>query len=506
MISAFWIGAVLAAVSPFSEIQLDSLYVGGVNPLSGEVSLNVRQVDINGDGLSDLLFPDRVLLQAEGVFDEGESIALPDVELSPAVDVFEGTVYLRFSGRLAAFRYEENAWVSVLDVEVQWPDALDRVVEGKEAVGEIDGNVIARPPVFERFLHDVNADGSPELVFPIQDGLHIYGLVDGVYIHYPVLDIFPKTKLIPLDEVVSESNVERRLSYPDQHLVFHCVIEGDLVLLLTKQLVHDSMVQYTEYRYSLSLDAQGYGAALLDEPKQTVPFSEDVQPCRLNPDQQIDFAGGVLDYTSSLALLTPIYSTQVQTTPDIGLQLFRSKSFVPHVMFCDVNQDGYLDLILERTDITHGGLRETLNRFTTQRKFRHFVNVHYQQADGRFSSQVDVSVDEVIRLDQTPIRLSEMFERYQGGRLVNFTGDLNGDGMNDCVIQSTPDALSIYFVNTLGEVSKKPLMVGIESHETFHVVDINGDGVSDIVLQGIAEHEGESTPSTRVLLFQKAGV
>ena len=494
MIWALCIGVLVSASTPYIEIQLDSLYVGSVNTFNGEVPLNARRVDINNDGFTDLLFPDRVLFQQNGHYVQGEFVQLPNVELSPAVDVFESTVYFRLPKHLRAYRYEEDTWNLVLDVEVEWPESLDT-----------SDSVMARPSVFERFLHDVNSDGVPEVVIPLQDGLHVYGMDADKYIAYPVLDIFPKTKLIPLEDVLPVSNIERGVSYPDQHLVFHCAIEDESVILLTKQSLQDSTVEYVEYRYRLSLVEGRYEATLENEPAIVGPFPAFVQPCRLNPDTQIDFAGGTLDYTSSLALLTPVYSTHVQTMPERGVQLYRTKSFVPHVQFCDVNQDGYSDLMLERTDITHGGLRETLNRFTTQRKFKHHINVHFQQSDGRFSKEADVSLEQTIRLDQTPIRLSEMFERYQAGKLVSFTGDFNGDGMNDCVVQTTPDSLSVIYLDSRGDTVESTLIVPIGAHETFHVLDLNGDSFSDLVFQGIAEHEGESTPSTRVLLFQKVG-
>jgi hypothetical protein len=354
-------------------------------------------------------------------------------------------------------------------------------------------------------VYDLDGDGMPELLFPLQDGLHIYSVVDEVYTALPVLAIFPKTKLIPMEEALAYSNVDRGLFYPDQHLTFHCAIEGDSVIVLTKRAVNAESVVYAEFRYQLHREKTGFRAELSGDSGNEVKMASFVQPCRLNADARVDYGGGELDYTSSLALLTPIYTTVVQTSPEAATQTFRTKSFAPHVMFTDFNQDGNFDLVLERTDITHGGLRETLNRYTTQRKFTHQLSVHFQQPDGQFSANADVSTHKSIRLDETPIRLSDMFERYQAGKLLNATGDFNGDGMNDLLVQHSPDEVALYLWTGQSFSESPDEVFPIGPHETFHVLDLNLDSLSDVVFQGVAEHEGESTPHTRVLLFHGGG-
>jgi len=216
------------------------------------------------------------------------------------------------------------------------------------------------------------------------------------------------------------------------------------ITLLTKETFNDGRVQFSELRYRLMKTKEGYTAESTGDALRSRRFPAYIQPCRLNEDDSIDFAGGALDYTSSLALLTPIYTTVVQSSPNRTPQTFRTKSFTPHTLFTDMNQDGYLDLILERTDITDGGLRETLNRFMTQRRFSHRLSIHYQHPDGSFSAKADIQKTVDIKLDHTPIRLSEMFERYQAGKLINATGDFNHDGLNDLLVQVSPDTLAVF--------------------------------------------------------------
>ena len=518
MIAAVLTALLLAVAPPYTEVQLDALYAGSLNPLNGKTTINARRIDLNDDQQADLLLPDRVFFQREGSFFPDESIELPESDQSRSVDVFGDTIYLKFEDSLKAYQYRDETWKLLLDIKIQWPmgaslelrepilpqapsSTSEEIEDGGEAASLVEESS-SMPLVFERFLYDINEDGTPELLFPLQDGLHIYELQKGNYVLLPILNIFPKTKLIPLDEVLPASNVTRGLSFPDQHLVFHCAIDQQRVTLLTKQALNDGRIQFFEYRHDLVKVEDGYKAELNEEPFQIVNVPSFVQPCRLNADAQIDFAGGELDYTSSLALLTPIYTTLVRTSPNRRLQTFRTKSFTPHVIFTDFNQDGYADLVLESTDITNGGLRETLNRFTTQRKFTHRIKVHYQGTNGEFSTSPDVQQTVRIKLDQAPIRLSNMFERYQAGKLINATGDFNRDGLNDLLVQITPDSLALYLCQGK-QFSDTPLCtIPIESFETFHVLDVNLDEVADIVLQGRADNETPSASQTRVLLFK----
>ena len=493
----------MLTATPYAEVQLNSLYAGNPNPFNGETPLNARRVDLNADQRADLLFPNRVLLQRAGRYFPDESIDIPDHDQGPALDVFGDTLYLKFPTALKAYRYREDAWEVVFDMEMQWPYAVLPDLEESPApeVSPDEKTEDMLSASFERFVYDIDQDGTPELLFPLQDGLHIYHLREEHYVALPVLNIFPKTKLIPLEEALPTSNLDRSLTFPDQHLVFHCSIDEGIVTLLTKQGLSDGSIQFTEYRHELTKTDEGFIAKPMGDPIRSAHFPSYIQPCRLNPDASIDYAGGELDYTSSLALLTPIYTSTVQTSPEAPSQTFRTKSFSPHVLLSDFNHDGYADLMLARTDITNGGLRETLNRFTTQRTFSHGLYIHFQQADGRFSTTPDVQKTITIKLDQTPIRLGDMFERYQGGKLLNVTGDFNHDTINDLLVQTSPDTLSLYLCDGTAFSANPYYTIPVKPYETFQVLDLNRDGFSDIVLQGTPENEADSSVETRVLLF-----
>ena len=48
------ISLLLAANLPYTETTIDGLYIGSVNPLNGEASINARQIDLNQDQLTEI--------------------------------------------------------------------------------------------------------------------------------------------------------------------------------------------------------------------------------------------------------------------------------------------------------------------------------------------------------------------------------------------------------------------------------------------------------------------
>ena len=501
MIAAFLTGLLtpvltplLAASAPYAEVAIDDIYVGSVNPLNGKPSVNFKQIDINRDKQTDLVFPGYILLQKNGSFSQSAPIDMPEANFGPHVDFFNDVVFLRFPEGLKTYRYLDNGWELQLDTEIAWPQHRASNRRASEQ---------PFPPSFERYVYDINDDGTPELIFPMQGGLHLYSFADDTYIPHPPLHLLPKSRLIPPDTVTPASNQARYLTFPNQHIAFHAALENDLLTILSKEALGDSSIRFSTTRYQIVMKNGQFGFNPAVTSRQTPLYESYIQPCRLNPDDEIDFAGGTLDYAASLAILTPIFTTKVFSTPDAPPQTFRAKSFTPHTLFTDYNHDGFSDLIQESTRITDGGLRETLNRFTTQKKFQHTVHVHLQQQDHRFSTAPDISKTITIKLDQTPIRLSEMFQRYQAGKLLNLTGDFNGDDRNDLLVQTSERELSLYFAQEDSFPKTPDHTIPIEPHETFHVLDLNQDGISDILLQGSPDDDLEADTTTRALLFAK---
>lgn len=489
----YLLSILIAVAPPYVETSIDGLYVGSINPLNGKASINARQVDIDGDHKIDLVFPNHILLQRNRVFGQSNPLSIPLTDRGPEIDFYGDQLYLKFPDGLKVYRYLEGAWSVQLDAAITWLD---------QPASTPDTPEFSMPPIFERFVYDIDGDEVPELVFPMQDGLHLYRLANNTYLADPPLPLFPTTRLIAPETVISSTNLDRHLAFPDQHIAFHASLAGDLITLITKDTHASPSIRFATSTYQFTKGSEGFTFAVAAPEHESQSYPPHVRPCRLNPDDRIDFAGGYLEYASSLAILTPIYTTTVHANDETPPQNFRTKSFTPHTLFTDIDHDGHLDLIQETTHITNGGLRETLNRFTTQKKFEHTVAAHRQQSDGQFSKEPDLSKSVSVKLDQTPIRLSTMFQRYQSGKLVNLTGDFNGDGHNDLLVQVSETVVALYLYAG-GDFSRDPDdTISINPRETFHVLDLNLDGISDIVFQAAPDQNTESLLPARVLLFQ----
>ncbi len=372
--------ATFAAPPHYTEIEINDLHVSSINTLNGKSTLNARRIDINQDGLSDLVFPDRVLLQENGTFNEENAISLPQTDLGPAIDFFNHTLYLRFSDSLKTYTFTDQAWAIGLDIEMTWPH---------EATADpADETQPLRTSIFEQYLHDIDGDSVPELLFPLQDGLHIYRLDGNRYHATPTLDVFPESKLMPLDSALSVVGITRQVAFPDQHVSFQCAIEHQTLSILTRINDSPETIRYQTKHYSLSYSDTAYHAALVTPVLTSPPLAPFMQPIRLSPDSELAYAGGRLDYASTLAILNPQYITTLQL-PDKPQTRYRTKSFAPHTLFTDMNHDGKSDLVLETTHITDGSLRRTLTRFTTQKKFTHTINIPLNDDSGTFDSEPD---------------------------------------------------------------------------------------------------------------------
>lgn len=483
----------LAANSPYTETSVDGLYIGSINPLNGKASINARQIDINQDQLIDLAFTEHVLLQKEGSYSQTNPVDIPLAEQGPEIDFFNNILYLKFPDGLKTYQYLNNSWEQLLDASITWPHQQTPPAAATDQPA---------PPSFEHFVYDIDEDGTPELLFPMQDGLHVYRFTGNTYQPDPPLNLFPKSRLIPIEAAASASNPARHLTFPDQHIAFHAAIENGILTIVTTSKHENNAIHFTTTSHpiaSTNLNSKPDTTNAIVH--QSPAYPNHMLPCKLNPDSRLDFAGGTLDYASTLAILTPIYTTTIYTTPDEKPQSFLTKSFTPHTDFTDFNHDGYFDLVQEYTHITDGGLRETLNRFTTRKKFRHTISVHLQRKDHIFSKRPDYSKTITIKLDQTPIRLSNMFQRYQAGKLLNLTGDFNHDAHNDILVQTSENELALFLSSKTAFAEDPDLLIPIQSYETFHVIDLNVDGYSDILFQGAPDEDSDILAPARILLF-----
>lgn len=487
------LAAALGAVT-FLEQDIPGLDAGRVNPWTGGVTTNFRHADLDGDGAPDLVLPDSVCFQRDGSFLRENRAPIPHAGDSPRCDLWPGQLFLWLDGRLTVVERHEDNWRTVLEHDLEWP--------GSDPPGPLPG--AENPGVcFQRFLEDLDEDGVPELVAPSPEGIHVFASNDGRYAETICLDVFPPLSFSGMSRQPLWPPEQRTVLLPTRQMTCRFFIDNRHVVVISRDHLPTGFVRFRTVSHTLS-DTRPFD--LLpgqSEEHVTEPLPAFLEPCRLNNDGRIDYAGGSWHVSKSSVAPVPVFETHVSTNGGASCDVVRTRSFRPLCSFLDVNGDGRLDLVAESTGLFEGGSRETLNRFLTDRRIDHEVRIHYQGVSGGFSKSADVRGRFTLTMESVPARNGGMFRRYQAGELVNMTGDFNGDGFRDTLVRDRSDRLVLFLLRD-GEFPARPAGdLEIQPEWQFAVTDVDGDGRSDVVIRGIDPVDRNGLGQTRVYLTRE---
>lgn len=493
------IGPVLLALlgaTTFIDQDFATLRVTGIDPITGQAMLNFRSADLDGDGQNDLVLPDVVLFQRRGLFPPETAASLPRIEEGPSCDIHERTLYLRLPGRFEAYRWVDERWRMVLGQEIEWPGG------GLEAEEPPPRSTDAQYR-FTRFLHDLDLDGNPEVVLPGPGGLHVFRITPTGLEAQGVLAVFPQPQPAYSPETRLWPPEARRVTFPPRQMACQTFLDGNTVTVLVRLELDSRLIRYQSTRYAVNSDNGFTLEATPLEVRETSPLPSYVQPCRLNEDDSIDFAGGDWRFSDTSLLPTPIYEIAASLDGGRTLHTVRTVSFRPRSSFIDFDGDGALDMITESTGLLGGGTRETVSRFLTEKRLSHEIRIHFQSTTGEFPRTPDIRKRFSILLEKLPYRNGPLFRRYQYGELVDLSGDFNADGYRDLVVQDRSDRLALYF-NHHNRLPRNPdQILSIPKNGRFTVADIDGDGRSDIAIQLEGPEDLSEGPSWRVLFSRE---
>ncbi|MCP4640720.1 MAG: VCBS repeat-containing protein [bacterium] len=492
--------AVLAATT-FLEQDIPGVEVGRVNPWTGRASGNFRPADLDGDGAADVVLPREVAFQRDGAYARANAIALPadDIHTESECDIWGNQIFLRSPGRLAILTFEAGEWRHILRQDITWPD--DGQAGRVPDVRQSDETGGLR---FVRFLHDLDGDGTPELVVASPAGLHVLDRAAEFYEEVARLDIFPPMEFSHAPSQKLWPPAAREPGLPARRLTCRYWIEDGAVGLIVRTGLSDGRIRFAITRYALSAEAP-FGLGEGSATTVTNPLPGFMEPCRLNEDGTMDFVGGRWDAGDALAFPAPVYETYVSTDGGAECRVFRSRAFRPLCSFVDFDGDGRLDLVTQRAGLFDGGPRETVSRFASQRRVEHEVAVRYQDAQAQFPDKPDVHARFTLRMDRPLVANTSMFKRYRSGDLVNLTGDFNGDGRRDALLQDRPGRLSLYLTTGEGIPARPSATLAIRDKWSFGVADIDGDARSDIVVRWADASGREDEPKSRVFLVRESG-
>lgn len=458
------------------EQEIEGLSIEVPNVLSGEVQGNFRSADMNHDGQPDLLLPDRVMLQRGGEFPPNLSIVLPRIDGLCVYDIFDSVLYVRTPGALETYRIDGTNWKNVATQRLFWPD-MTGLESSDDDTAQDTGTA-----QWGRFLHDVNGDGVPEILLLGHAGLLVYASNDERYGFVRTLDVYPERMAIVSPGMQVWPPSHRRYVFPASRLAFRMFVDKTMLTFVSGQIGEDDLVQHTVTRHRLDPESEYAVQADTIEPHKSSLLPAFLQPCRLNGDDTVDYAGMRSFETNTGLLPERIYEIYASTDGGNSIQVYRTKAFPPLCAFTDMDGDGDLDIVLESTGFFEGGIRDFLTRLTSHRSLVHSLDVHFQHDDGSFSLSPDMHHEVTIKLERPPIQNGRMFATYKEGRSYNLTGDLDGDGRRDLVVQTHPNRLSV-FLNQGTRFTRSPQRTfEIPKMEGFAVADIDADGRSDIVL------------------------
>lgn len=465
----------LLANMRFTQQDVPGVHISAVNPLSGAAITNFRHADLDGDGTQDLVLPTAIFLQHNGRFDTRNPVNLPGSAEEAYCDIWDNTFYLLFEDRLHVVHWRNGDWEDVLDQEIAWPKSAETgalLYPGK------------RPAVrFKRFLHDFEGDGVPEIVIACDDGIHVYCRGENGYEETARLDVFPPLRLATAAVHPLWPPQERRIAFPAREMACRFFIEGNVLTVLRREECPGMRVRYNVNRYTLDIEG-GYAPVEGAEREETTALMPNyLEPCRLNADDAVDYAGGDWDLSRTTMLPAPIYETCATTDRGQTIQTVRTTSLRPHCSLVDFDGDGDLDMVTESTGLFDGGVREAVSRFVSATKIKHRFAIHLQDTQGAFSKIGDVEARIEISLDAPPFRNTEFFRRYQSAELFDITGDFNGDGYRDLVAHDRPKRLAVYFGWIKGFSTKPDATIATSKNRRFGVADVDGDGRSDIVIR-----------------------
>lgn len=495
-----WIVALTLSLGQitFVDAPLSDVYVGNVTPFTAQVTTNFRHADMNYDGHPDLLLPDKLLLQEKGIYDMEKAIPLPEATGPMDADCYRGALFYRSAQRLIVYELEQGAWRTVLAQSLTSPDDSEGFTPQYGTAAQVG---------FVRFLHDIDGDGSPEVVVIDHRGIRLFRRKGAHYVAAGLLQL-------PTTIAVSRSAPQpiwppqaRKIMFPEQQMSSRIVFEPGQVRMVSVEERQETATRYVVRTTTLALDEAAdfqESESRLTRP-ETLPAH--LRPCRLNDDDTLDFAGGRWITAETGPLPAPLYELWATLDGGKTFEVRRATAqtqFRPHCAFVDYDGDGDMDMVTESTLWARGGIRERVTRFLTESTLEHGLHV-YEQKDGRFSESPTFQTTLTIRLESPPAQPQAMLSRYEAGSLVHLTGDMDGDGIHDILVRNAPDEMTLYRgLGWQGFSRKATWSHAIAPDDDVAVADLNGDGLSDLYVFPRVRPEEPAVATGRAFYAQRS--
>ena len=460
----------------FQGQDLDGLRLSPVKMVSQAVGGNFRQADFDGDGAMDLVLVDGVYFQRNGGYPPTSRIDFPAMDAPCTMDVGEGALYCMTPSHFCVYRWEKGAWHCTIKQTAlfTWPNTSSMVAPHRNT-----------KPRFARFLNDFDGDTIPEVIRITMDEVTLYQLQQEQYVEKMHLPILPQLRLSKTPEQSLWPPSSRGIVFPARQMTCRLAFDSNRITVLQWEENAERALRYSFRMGEVAVEQDPWEWREDSEDKtQSEWMPRYMQACHLNKNHVLDYAGGRWVLSDASAFPRLLYETSWSLDGAANIQVRRTSAFQgfrPHCLFIDYDGDGDKDLISESTHLFDSGFREALIRVFTRKSLTHEVCV-YTQAQGQFAKSPTFQVRCKIQLQEPLFRGGEMLRRYQASQLVNFTGDFNGDGYRDLLIQPETGTLAVYLGAFSVKDPKKPdALLAVRQGSQFGVADVNGDGRTDVV-------------------------
>ncbi len=460
------------------------------------VSMNMqcnpfRHADLDRDGLEDLVSVSQVLFQRDGRFPIDARAPFPHVKERPVWDLWNDVLYLIDEKGLRTLRWTDGQWESLSHQEIDWPEGWRGRLDTLQSPSQQTSP--------ERFLTDLDGDGEPEILLPLESGIDVYRRIDGLYAEAGSLNVYPPPRLARSSGEALWPSSERTLDLPVLETFGMLRFARNTVSVLHQEQ-NRTAPAYQVTHYDIALNHSGRFEATARQRTTTAPMPPFMYPFQLNSDDVPDFVGIGREKARGDLMGLPVYV--ISATTDLGktIQTVRTHLSSGARPFVDFDGDGDMDMVSVKTSLAEGGIRERLTLILTRHVVEAEVRVHLQNSRGVFSKEPAIARRFAIELPAPLFRPGRMRTRYWNGELVRLDGDYNGDGYRDALVREREDRLAVYLYQRGRFASAPAAALEIEPDSSYMIADINADGRSDVVVFSTDFTGDQAMPNARVHL------